>query len=370
MQHKLGNLKVALVTDWLTNLGGGEKVVKAISDIFPEAPIFTTVCNKANIGELADRDIQTSFLQNIPVLHKKHQLLLPLLPMAIESLDLSEFDLILSFSSSVAKSVITHPGQTHVCYIHSPMRYAWEPEFDARFQRVPFFLKPLVKKLLDHLREWDKASSTRPDLYIANSKTTEERVNKYYELETEVLYPPVEANNFSVSDTKKDYYLGLGRMVPYKKFDLIAEAFTLMPDKRLVLAGTGSERKKVEAIAKGHDNIEFKGELNKQELLDLYSQAKAFLLPQKEDAGIVQLEACASGTPVIAFKEGGALDVIEEETNGVFFEKQTPECLKKAVKKFETLNWDAKKIRKSVMQYDTQEFQKNYIQIIEKFLKK
>ncbi len=364
MIEKLKNKKIALVTDWLTNIGGGEKVLKAISDLFPDAPIYTTVVNKENIGELAKREIRTSWLQKIPLLNKNHQVLLPWLPRAIESLDLSEFDIILSFSSSVAKSVITHPDQLHICYIHSPMRYAWEPFFDQRFKRIPRIFQPLVNKLLHKLRIWDTATSIRPDLYIANSTTTASRVKKYYRIPSLVLYPPVEVGKFKALEKKEDFYFGVGRMVNYKKFDLLVEAFQHIPNRRLIIAGDGPERKRIIEMAKGYDNIEILDRLSERELVEKYSKAKAFLLPQKEDAGIVQLEALASGTPVIAYKAGGALDVIKEGVNGVFFEEQKPESLVNAIEKFEKMKWDSDEIRKTSIPFDIQNFQKNYIKIL------
>ncbi|MBT4936683.1 glycosyltransferase [Candidatus Peregrinibacteria bacterium] len=357
-------MKVALVTDWLTNIGGAEKVLAAIAEVFPDAPIFTTVCDTSNIGDLAKKDIRCSFLQKIPVLHKKHQLLSAFLPQAIESLDLSHYDMIISFSSSVAKSVLTSPDQTHICYIHSPMRYAWEPFFDKRFEKFPRIFSPLISLILHRLRIWDKASAERPDKYIANSSTTQKRVSQYYRKESEVLYPPVRMDKFSLSKKKKDYFLGLGRMVAYKRFDLIAEAFTKMPDKKLILAGSGPEFSRVEKIAKKSPNIILLSELSDTEVVKLYSEAQGFILPQKEDAGIVQLEAMASGTPVIAYKAGGALDVIQDGENGVFFKEQTAESLCEGVRRCEKISWDSKKIRESVKQYDVKEFQRRFENIV------
>ncbi len=369
MTMLIDRLKIALVTDWLTNLGGAEKVVKAVSDIFPEAPIYTTVVNRKNIGDLAGKDIRTSWLQNIPIFNKKHQLLLPKLPHAIESLNLSEYDLVLSFSSCVAKSVITNEKQTHICYIHSPMRYAWEPEFDDRFKRIPKVFKPLTNHMLRKLRDWDCKTSNRPDLYIANSTTTQGRVKKYYGRDTEVLYPPVEVKNFQIADHQEDYYLCVGRMVTYKRFDLLVETFKKLPNKNLVFIGDGPEKKELERSAKGHKNIEFRGEVPFAELKKTLSQAKAFLLPQKEDAGIVQLEAFASGIPVIGYQDGGLCDVLELKKNGVFFEAQKPESVIAAIEKFETMDWDPTQIRATAEKYDTKIFQKNFISIINRFLK-
>ncbi len=394
MKGNLKSLKIALVTDWLTNLGGAEKVLKAVSDIFPEAPIYTTVVNQENVGDLAKKDIRTSWLQKIPIFNKKHQLLLPKLPHAIESLDLSEYDLIISFSSCVAKSVITTPEQTHICYIHSPMRYAWEPEFDDRFKRIPRIFKPLTNRLLRKLRDWDSKTSDRPDLYIANSTTTQGRVRKYYGRDTEVLYPPVEVRDFQLFDEtlentprplihqltggvtsstsrklyKTDYFICVGRMVAYKKFDLLVKTFKKLPEKRLVFVGDGPERKDLQKLAEGGENIEFRGEVPFAELKKTLSHAKALLLPQKEDAGIVQLEAFASGIPVVGYQDGGLCDVLIEGTNGVFFSDQTPESVIQALEKFKKSAWDPVKIRETAQKYDTKKFQQKFMKIMEEFL--
>ncbi len=356
---------IALVTDWLTNLGGAEKVVKAISDVFPEAPIYTTVVNYDNIGDFADRDIRPSFLQKTMMINKKFQLLLPWFPRAVESLDLSEFDIVISFSSSVAKGVLTNSDQLHVCYIHSPMRYAWEPFFDDRFKRVPRFLKPLSDKLLHKMRIWDYVSAVRPDVYIANSRTTQGRIKKYYRRDTQVLYPPVKVDDFEVGKEKGDYYLGLGRMVHYKRFDLLVKAFQKDLNKKLVLIGDGSERDDLELMAQEYRNIKFVGEIEDEEVRKYLCNAKALLLPQKEDAGIVQLEAFSAGVPVIAYKAGGILDVLEEGTNGIFFDDQTPESLLDSVERFEGMKWDKKAIRNIAKEYDTKVFQQKFLAAVE-----
>jgi glycosyltransferase involved in cell wall biosynthesis len=366
----LKNLKIALVTDWLTNLGGGEKVLQNISELFPESPIFTTVSDYKKIGYFQKKNIKTSFLQKIPFFNKRHQYLLPLLPYGIESLDLSKYDLVISFSSSIAKNIITTPEQTHICYIHSPMRYAWEPFFDKRFKDLPKIFKPFIAYLLHHLRIWDKSRANSPDLYISNSSTTQKRVKKYYQKESLVLYPPVNSENFSLEKNKKKYFLGLGRMVNYKKFDLLVETFKGLPDKELYLVGDGPERKKLQKISKQNKNIKFFPKITQTELKKMYQEAQFFLLPQKEDAGIVQLEAMSCGTPVIAFKEGGALDVLKENLNGVFFDKQTPSSLKEAILKAEKIDWDYSKIRESILKYDQENFKLNFIKIIKKNLNK
>lgn len=374
LSENLKNLKVCLVTDWLTNLGGGEKVVKAIADIFPEAPIYTTVANFESIAsEFPDKDrIKTSFLQKIPYLHKKHQVLLPLLSRGIESHNLSEFDLILSFSSCVAKNAKKlKKSSKHVCYIHTPVRYGWEMDYDPRVKNLPFGVQNIAKFFLKRLKAYDYKLRENPDFYIANSSETAGRVTKFYDLSSQVLYPPVDMENLDFSEKKSDYYLGFGRMVVYKKFDLLVEAFLAMPDRKLILAGVGPETKKLEEKVKkmGAKNIVFAGKVSEEKKKELFAKAKAFILPQKEDAGIVQLEAMASGTPVIAYKSGGILDVLEDGKNGVFFKEQTVESLQRGIEEFEknSEKFSAKEIKKTAEKFSTENFQKNYVEIVGDF---
>lgn len=382
LKHK----KICLVTDWLTNLGGGERVLAAIADLFPNAPIYTTVCDRSRIGNLSKRDIRTSWLQYIPWSQKKHQWLLPLMPRAIESLDVSEYDVVLSFSSAFAKSVKTKPYQTHICYIHTPIRYAWEPDFDPRIQNLPTILKPLVRQVLEWIRRWDYQTRHRPDLYIANSSTTAARTKSYYNLPSKVLYPPVETSDFNhkqrtsttddnaeicrFSEPCADFYLCVGRMVPYKKFPLLVETFQKLPHQKLVLIGQGPDFAKVQKLAEGYSNIILKGSLSRTQVVNHLQRAKAFLLPQLEDAGITQLEAFAAGTPVIAYRAGGVLDVMQENINGIFFDHQTPASLIKAIETFETKNWDRAKIPQTAKKFDTKKFQKKYLEIAQAFITK
>ncbi len=372
----LQNLKICLVTDWLTNLGGGEKVVHAIADIFPKAQIYVTVADfEAVSSDFPDKKrIKTSYLQRLPVLHKKHQLLLPLLSHGIESHDLSGYDLILSFSSCVAKNAGLKRSGKHVCYIHTPVRYGWEMEYDPRVKNLPKLIQPIAKIFLKRLKNHDYDLRKNPDLYISNSSETNSRVRKFYDLSAKTLYPPVDIKNLKFSDKKSDYFLGFGRMVVYKKFDLLVDAFLGMPDKKLILAGIGPETERLKEKVKksGAKNITFAGKVSDSKKKDLFAKARALMLPQKEDAGIVQLEAMASGTPVVAYKSGGVLDVLEENINGVFFEKQTVAGIISGIDKFEKQEskFDAEKIRKTAEKFSTENFQKNYLEILEKFMTK
>jgi len=374
LPKNLQNLKVALVTDWLTNLGGGEKVVEAVAALFPKAPIYTTVTNfEAVKSAFPDPNrVKPSYLQKIPILNKRHQLLLPLLSSGIESHDLSDYDLILSFSSCIAKNAGRKRKGKHICYIHTPVRYGWEMDYDPRVKNLPIGLRSVAKFFLKRLKNHDYKLRKNPDLYIANSSETASRVEKFYHLPSKVLYPPVDIKNLAFSHKKEDYYLGFGRMVIYKKFDLLVDTFLKLPNKKLILAGVGPQTEELQERVKkaGAKNITFAGRVSDEEKCRLFAKAKAFILPQKEDAGIVQLEAMASGTPVIAYRAGGVLDVLEEENNGIFFEAQTVESLTDGIKKFESkwTEFDAQKIKESAEKFSTENFQRNYLHLLSKEL--
>lgn len=368
---KKKDLKIALVTDWLTNLGGAEKVVATVAQIYPEAPIYTTFLNYDKVKKLFPNRsrICPSWYDKIPLVSRRQMTIAPFLKSAINSLDLSEYDVILSFSSSVAKNIKIRKGQKHICYIHTPARYIWQKEDDNRFEKFPQFLRPLVNWYLERLKKWDLVQTKSVHKFIANSSETKKRVHNFYDRTADVLYPPVDFKNFSMAETKdkKDYYLGLGRFVKYKKFDLLVGAFLQMPERNLVLVGDGPERKSLEFKVKkaGAKNIKFLGRLPFVELKKYLSESKAVLLPQKEDAGIVQLEAFASGIPVIAYREGGILDVLQEGINGIFFKSQTTKSLISVIEKFDSISFNPKKIRETAEPFSKSNFQKKYKGLIE-----
>lgn len=376
MKSQDSGLRVALVTDWLTNIGGAEKVVRAVADLYPGARIYTTFLHFDRVKSLfPERErLRPSVFSKIPGVANRQMTIAPFLRSAISSLDLSEYDVILSFSSSVAKNIKVRKGQKHICYIHTPARYIWQREDDDRFEKLPKFLQPLVGKYLDRLKVWDAKGTEGVDLFISNSSETSSRVKKFYGRDEKVLYPPVAFEDFSPCkvEDKKDYFFGFGRFVKYKKFDLLVDAFLEMPDQKLVLGGEGPEwEAQVEKVrTAGAKNIEFLGRLPFGDLMKYLSEARAMLLPQKEDAGIVQLEAFASGTPVIAYKAGGVLDVLEEGINGEFFGEQNVESLKKAVENFEMEKFSQEKIRATAERYSTENFVKNYQRIVDEFVGK
>lgn len=339
-------MKVAIVHDWCVVYGGAERVLEHIIDCYPQADIFTLidVVPEKERGFLRGKTPHTSFLQKIPFVSKLYRKLLFLMPFAIEQFDLSGYDLVISSSYCVAKGVLTGPNQVHVSYCHSPMRYAWDHYHEylreGKLERGP--LSWLARRQLHKIRTWDVRSSNTVDHFVANSQFVQARINKFYRRDSEVVFPPVETGLFQLREDKQDFYVAAGRFVPFKRLDLAVEAFSRMPDKRLVLLGDGPEMAKLRD--KAGPNVEFVGFQPPSVVRDYLSRAKAFIFPSEEDFGIVPVEAQACGTPVIAYRSGGALEtVIGIDTvdatrcapTGVFFDEQTAESLMSAVQIFE-----------------------------------
>jgi glycosyltransferase involved in cell wall biosynthesis len=361
-------MKVALVHDWFVESGGAEKVISKILQLYPNADVFSSVdylTDEQRKSFLQGKKVTTSFIQDLPK-SKRYKKYFPLMPVAMEGLDLGRYDLIISSSSSVGKGVITGPNQLHVCYCHSPMRYAWDlQEQYLRESNLSKGLKGFVARvLLFYMRNWDVRSANGVDYFIANSKYIAKRINKFYRRDAEVIYPNVEVQDFKLTELKQDYYFTCSRMVPYKKIDLIVDAFAKMPGKKLVVIGDGPDMQKIKA--KAGNNIELMGYQSFSVLKKHMENAKAFVFAAEEDFGIVPVEAQACGTPVIAFGRGGALETVINETTGVFFEEQSTESLIKAVKKFETLKFDAKLIRENAEKFSTEQFLINFQRTIEK----
>ncbi|MFQ5480839.1 MAG: glycosyltransferase [Thermodesulfobacteriota bacterium] len=340
-------MKVALIHDWLTGMRGGERVLEAFCEVFPEADIFTLLYNPGSVsGVIENRSITTSFIQRLPLSKKHYPLYLPLFPMAVERFDLFGYDLVISLSHCVAKGVITSHDSVHISYIFTPMRYIWDRFHDYFGDRGSSRLKLALYSLAAHyLRVWDVASAKRVDSYIAISDYVARRVEKYYSREAAVLYPPVDCERFSLSKTgPEDYYLIVSAFVPYKRLDIAVEAFNKLGG-RLVIVGGGREEKKLKALA--GPNIEFLGQVSDARVASLYRNCRALIFPGVEDFGITPLEAMASGRPVIAFAEGGVLETLcplfkkrglstqNKAPTGLFFYEQTPAAIIKAVNDFE-----------------------------------
>jgi len=321
-------MRVALVHDYLNQYGGGERVLEALCEIWPEAPIFTLVYSPDHTGfAFESRKIFTSFLQKIPLVRGHHRSFLMLMPLAIEQFDLSKYDLVVSDAHSFAKGIITRPKTLHICYCHTPTRYVWDDshKYIEEFN-YPGIVKKFIPFFLNYLRLWDEAASLRPDTYIANSKFIQSRIKKYYQQSSEVIYPPVKTSHFYIG-RPGDYFLIVSRLLPYKKVDLAVKVFNEL-GWPLKIIGEGPEKKQLQSIAKS--NIEFVGLVDEDELKDYYAHCRAFIFPQEEDFGITAVEAMASGRPVIAYRAGGVLEIVEENKTGIFFEEQTAQSIKAA----------------------------------------
>lgn len=360
--------KIALVFDWMTNPGGAEKVNLVLHQMFPDAPIFTSIYNSKKLKGFEKAAITTSFIQKMPFAKKKHQYYLNWMPYAYEQFDLSSYDIVISSSHSCAKGIITKPDTMHICYCHSPMRYAWDnwQAYLHEYKMNPL-LKRIAKKRMHKLRIWDRLSAERVDHYLANSSTTQKRIKKYYGKDSTIIHPMIDKNKFKRKKETKGYFLAVGRLTPYKKFDLIVEVFNDI-GLPLKIAGTGNHENDLKKIAKS--NIEILGFVSDQELTELYQECEALIFPQLEDFGITPIEAMCAGRPVIAYKDGGALDYIIDNETGIFFEIQDPIHLKAAIEKYQEQKskFSSERIQKHAHKFDQKEFQKQiYSYLTEKW---
>ncbi len=367
--------RVALVHYWLLHMRGGEKVLEALCRMYPHAHIYTHVCQKENLSPLLQsRPIHTTFIQRLPWAKKFYQKYLPLMPLALEQLDLTAYDLIISSESGPAKGVLTRADAVHVCYCHSPMRYLWDfyPQYLAS---ASMLVRLAMRPLFFFLRQWDVLSSFRVDAFVANSRTVQKRIAKHWRRESVVIHPPVDIQRFSISaQPRQDFYFCMGQLVDYKRVDIAIEA-CLMLKKRLIIVGEGEMRQRYERLVQrlvAHGApaglIEFRGRCHDKEVQDLYASCAALLFPGEEDFGIVPLEAMACGTPVIAYGKGGATETVVDGQTGVFFHKQEPESLCKALEYFESIQhtFDAKHIRDHAMGFDEARFCREMSAAIEK----
>jgi glycosyltransferase involved in cell wall biosynthesis len=351
------NMKVALVHDWLTGQRGGEKVLEVLAEVFPKAPIYTLFHFKGSQREdIERRVIRTSFLQGMPFLRNKYRFYLPLFPMAVEMFDLQAYDLVVSTSHCVAKGVIPRPDALHVCYIHSPMRYAWNLYFSYFSPaRLSPFSRFVIPPVVHGLRTWDAASSARVDHFVANSANVARRVERYYRRKADVIHPPADTDFFTPDESAPtgDYFLIVSALVPYKRIDLAVEAFngTGAP---LKIVGAGPEYKALKRRAL--PNIEFQGSVGSEDLRRLYRGAKAFIVPGEEDFGIAAIEAQACGTPVIAYDRGGSREAVVPGKTGLLFEEPSAAGLLGALDKFRTFECNRAAVRSNAMGFSRKNF--------------
>jgi glycosyltransferase involved in cell wall biosynthesis len=371
---QLSNLRVAIVHYWFIGRGGGEKVVEALAEVFPQADLFSLVADRETLAPiLQNRKLQTSFLQRVPGAKKFHRHFLFLHPLALEQFDLSGYDLVISSESGPAKGVITSSKTCHICYCHSPMRYIWDmyPEYRRGMGRL---VGSIFSLTAHYMRLWDYASAGRVDYFVANSQFIAARIRKYYGRESTVIHPPVETATSQVSNKPGDYYLAVGRLVDYKRFDLAVSACTKL-GRRLKVIGGGPQDKALRRMA--GPTVEFLGKVGDDELCESLSGCRALLFPGEEDFGIVPVEAQSFGRPVIAYASGGVLETVRgilpgetvvENPTGIFFTEQSSEGLLKAILDFESREDEfcPRMIREHSLQFDSEHF-KNRIEDFVRF---
>lgn len=329
-------MKVAIVHEWFSTYAGSERVVEQLLKIAPQAELFALVdflaeSERAFIG---NRPVKTSFIQKLPSARKKFRRYLPLMPLAVEQLDVTGYDMVLSSNHAVAKGVIIGPDQRHICYMHSPMRYAWDLQHQYIEEEGLTGLRGYAARMILHyLRVWDQSSACRVNTFVANSKYIARRIRNCYQRDAQVIYPPVHVEAFPLCENKENFYIAASRLVPYKRMPLIAEAFTAMPDRKLIMIGDGTDMARVKAVA--GKNVEVLGYQSDAVMRDLMRRAKAFIFAAEEDFGITPVEAMACGTPVIAFGRGGATESVVDGTTGLFFQDQTVASIMEVVQRFE-----------------------------------
>jgi glycosyltransferase involved in cell wall biosynthesis len=357
--------RIALVHDWLFHMRGGEKVLEAIAEIFPQADIYTLFLNRSDISpSLKSHSIKTCWFNWIPGIQRFYKWLLPLHPWLIERFNLKKYDLIISSSHCVAKGVRIPKGVPHICYCHTPVRYAWYFEREY-FSRYKGFIRKCIHFCLNYLRKWDLESSKGVTQFIANSKNIANKIQDLYNKNAEIIHPPLDFSSFQLPKEKKDYYLVVSALEPYKRIDIAIRACSQL-GKPLWVVGKGSETNHLKHIA--GESIRFFNWVPDDKLSILYSEAKALIFPGEEDFGIIPLEAQASGTPVIAYAKGGVLETVRNNETGLFFEKQSVGSLKEAILKFESCSWDAEKIRRHAGSFSKERFQEDFKWIVKEFV--
>ncbi len=356
-------MNIALVHDYLAQDGGAEKVLWSLHQIWPKAPIFVLFHDEKKLDQFKKEQIKESFLKNFPFINSHYQWYLSFMPIATEKHDLKNFDVVISSTSLFAKGIITPPSTLHISYCHTPPRFLWSDTHkyldDFRYN---FFIKFLSPNFIHRLRLWDKMSADRVDDFIANSFTVAKRIQKYYRREAIIINPPVEIEKFQISPTLGDYYLCGGRLVPYKKIDLVIKVFNRLGFP-LKIFGDGPELKHLKKIAK--PNIQFLGRISEEKKVELMSKALAFINPQLEDFGITAIESMAAGRPVIAYGVGGAQETVVDGETGVLFKKQTWESLFDTVLNFHPENWDSEKIRAHAEKFSEEIFKEKMKKFVE-----
>jgi len=362
-------MKVALICDFLTKFGGAQRVLLSLSKIYPEAPIYCLLYDeKGTKGKFKDKQIVASNLQKYPGIIRKPKFLFSKYPEAIENFDLSKYDLVISSSDSFAHGVITKPKTLHVCYCHTPMRYAWDWTNEyLKENKIGFGLIGLyIRYLLHRTRIWDRVAADRVDLWVANSKNTQSRIKKYYQADSRVIYPPIDLPDGQSDAEPKDYYLIISRLEPYKNIELAVDAF-IQNKKKLIVIGEGGELPRLKS--KSTPNITFLGWQDDAIAKDYLAKCKAFIFPGEDDFGMTPVEAMAYGRPVIALGRGGTLESIVSGKTGLFFDRETPESLNKTINEFESANFSSVDCRNQAKKFASSVFEEEIKRTVDDLLK-
>lgn len=355
-------MKIAIVHDYLNQFGGAERVVQALHELWPDAPIYTSIYDAERLSaDFKKMDIRTSFMQRFPFIFALFKFYLLFYPLAFESFDLSEYDLIITSSSAWAKGIKKRPGQVHLCYCYSPMRFVWRYDDYVKKESFPGWLKLVLPAILKPIRKWDLETVTGVDQFIAISATIKKRIAQIYHRESVIIYPPVETELFKPAGLDHDYFLVISRLNAYKRIDLVVEAFNQL-DLPLKIIGGGPELGRLKELAR--PNIEFLGRLPDERVAKYLAECRALIFPGEEDFGIVPVEAMACGRPVIAYRAGGARETIVDGETGLFFERQTVEELMGAVKKFQFMTFSKDKIRRQAERFGKSVFQTKMLELV------
>lgn len=360
-------MKQALVYDRVNKIGGAEKILEVLHELYPDSPLYTAVFHPEKAKWTKDWDVRPSFLNRFPLARSTHELYPWLTPLAFESFDFNNFDRVISITSAEAKGIISKPNTFHICYCLTPTRYLWT-DHKLYLKEFPMLIRPLVSPIFSYVRSWDKIASQRPDAFIAISKTVKKRIETYYKRQASIVYPPVETEIFSASTKKemnlpqKQFYLVVSRLVPYKRIELAIKACNGLK-RKLTIVGTGTKMQNLIRLA--GPTIHFVGKLTQAELVMYYQKCRALLFPQEEDFGISAIEAQAAGKPVIAYNKGGAREIILTGKTGIFFSQQKTSSLIKAIQRFETMQFDTQECKKNAQRFDKKRFIKEFSSKVE-----